>query len=104
MNAVENDIEFLVEKELKKANEKFPMFASAHEGYAVIKEEIEEAEQELHEIKNSLDMLWHNIKINDSDWQNEFDIQIKAQCKNLACEAVQVAAMAQKFIDSLEGK
>jgi hypothetical protein len=104
MNAVEKDVELLVEKELKSANEKFPMFASAHEGYAVIKEEIEETEQELHEIKNSLDMLWHNIKLNDNKTQKEFIIQIKSQAKNLSCEAIQVAAMAQKFIDSLEEK
>ena len=36
MNAVENDVRVLVGKELAAANERFPQFHSAHEGYAVI--------------------------------------------------------------------
>ena len=36
MNAVETHIRNLVEIELSAANERFPQFHSAHEGYAVI--------------------------------------------------------------------
>ena len=32
----------LVKEELKSANGKFPLFNSSHEGYAVIKEELDE--------------------------------------------------------------
>ena len=42
MNAIENDVRALVDKELDAANERFPQFHSAHEGYAVILEEVEE--------------------------------------------------------------
>lgn len=45
MNAVESDVEKLVQKELEYANRRFPMFRSDHEGAAVIFEEIEEAEK-----------------------------------------------------------
>ena len=41
MNAVKKDVEKLVVKELNSANEQFPLFASLHEGYAVMLEEKE---------------------------------------------------------------
>lgn len=37
-----HDITVLMVAELKKANKKFPKFNSRHEGYAVIKEEVDE--------------------------------------------------------------
>ena len=41
MNAVKEDVEKLVQKELESANQRFPMFHSDHEGAAVIFEEIQ---------------------------------------------------------------
>lgn len=104
MNAVEKDVELLVEKELKSANEKFPSFASAHEGYAVIKEEIEEASEELDNCKDAFEDMWKEIKGNNTKEQTICAKVLYCQAKNLACEAIQVAAMAQKLIDSLEEK
>lgn len=46
MDAVEKDVRLLVKKELRAANQNFPMFHSAHEGWAVIREEMSEAEVE----------------------------------------------------------
>ena len=45
MNAVEEDVKQLVEKELESANKHFPQFHSPHEGWAVIREEAEELRQ-----------------------------------------------------------
>ena len=42
MNVISNDVKTLVFKEMNSANKQFPLFRSAHEGYAVIKEEIED--------------------------------------------------------------
>ena len=50
MNAVENDIRALVDKELAAANERFPQFHSAHEGYAVIQEEVDELKEDMDRI------------------------------------------------------
>jgi hypothetical protein len=61
-----------VEHELDKARAKFPNFNSAHEGYAVILEELDE--------------LWDEIK---------FKIPEKGLMRK---EAIQVAAMAIRFI------
>jgi len=88
----------LAEEELINANAKFPMFRSTHEGYAIIKEEIEETVYELEQINETFARSWHYIKQNC----NVIDemVAIKQRAINLAAESIQVAAMAQKFIDS----
>lgn len=64
-----------VDMELRRANAKFGPFNTAHEGYAVILEELDE--------------LWDDIKTNNS---------VLSQRK----EAIQVAAMAIKYIQYLD--
>lgn len=59
-----------VRAEVIRAIEKFPIFNSSHEGYAVIKEEFDE--------------LWDEVKANNKTRARE--------------EAVQVAAMAVRFM------
>ncbi|RDU23411.1 hypothetical protein [Anaerosacchariphilus polymeriproducens] len=101
MNAVKADVEKLVKKELESANKQFPLFASNHEGYAVIKEEVEECESEYKNIEYVLDDLWYRIKANDNFETMEYLVkQIKKSAINLAIEAIQAAAMCDKFIMS----
>ena len=98
MSTIKSDVEKLVQKELEAANQRFPMFRSDHEGYAVIKEEIEESEQALENTKVYLNLLWIGVKEN---LVHERNIKyLKRYAEDLACESIQVAAMAQKFIDS----
>ena len=66
----------LVINELNNANKKFPLFNSSHEGWAVIKEEMDE--------------LWDEVK-------NNKDPMSKTKQKK---EAIQVAAMGIKFLMS----
>ena len=101
MNAVKQDVEKLVHKELESSNQKFPMFRSDHEASAVICEEIQEAEYEFEFIKDRFQELWRAVKCDmSSEWISEINTVIMNRAVNLACEAIQVAAMAQKFIDS----
>lgn len=102
MNAVKQEVENLVQKELESANQRFPMFRSDHEGAAVIFEEIEEAESEMKSIKQVFEELWYTVKSNESNgpWVSI----VRAYSINLACEAIQVAAMAQKFINSQKAR
>lgn len=65
-----------MENELRSSMDKYPLFNSAHEGYAVILEELDE--------------LWDEIKKKQPDE------------KRLREEAIQVGAMAMKFILSME--
>lgn len=106
-NAVRNDVKALVIKELAAANEKFPPFYSAHEGYAIMLEEVEEADEEMSSLKGSIKALWDfGVKHN-----SKYEIKTLAcamyECaEKLACEAIQVAAMAEKmlvFLDKQEG-
>ena len=65
----------LIRKEYSRAISKFPKFHNAHEGYAVLLEEVDE--------------LWENVKLNQ-----------KKENRNLLIreEAIQVSAMAIRLI------
>jgi hypothetical protein len=95
-----DDISKVVKSELSASMEKFPLFNSPHEGYAVILEEIEEVEQDLNMVKRFLEGAWNCIKTNTTP-QGAIN-KMGEYAKLLACEASQVAAMAQKFIKSLQ--
>lgn len=68
-----HDIEEAVHNELVSAMEEFPAFNSAHEGYSVILEEMDE--------------LWEHVKTNAKRRDREA----------MQKEAIQVAAMAMRF-------
>lgn len=95
-------IEKLAEMEKQDANRKFPLFHSMHEGYAVLLEEVEEAREALTRTEISLSALWAHIRDNNAGRALEFAGRIREHALDLAVEAVQAAAMAQKFIDSME--
>ncbi len=59
--------------ELNMAQENWPKFNSAHEGFAVLKEEVDE--------------LWEQVKVN----------QKRRDLPKMKAEAIQVAAMAIRF-------
>lgn len=77
-------------------------FSSPHEGYAIIKEEVEEALTEMDSVSWHLEYMWRNVRSEDPN--NYLDaahiLERKALC--LACEAIQIAAMAMKFRSSFE--
>ena len=69
------DVLFMFRTEYQRATEKFGPFASYHEGYAVLKEEVEE--------------LWDEIK-----GQQRNDVLLE--------KAIQIGAMAMRFIMDLK--
>ena len=66
-------LEAEIEIELNEAMTNWPSFNSAHEGFSVLKEEVDE--------------LWEHVKVN----------QRKRDIKAMRKEAIQVAAMAMRF-------
>ena len=100
MNAVSEDVKMLVEKELESANERFPQFHSEHEGWAIITEEAEELREECDSIEMSMKQLWHRIRDGIPTAQHVAFVEQNAEAA--ACEAIQVAAMARKYLDMLE--
>ena len=95
----------LADEELNRSYEKFPKFNSPHEGYAVILEEVDELKEEIFghdKIDGSMKWFWNNIKHN-SKYRQESINELKDAALHAAAEAIQVAAMAQKYLDSLGG-
>lgn len=58
----EKEVQALFDKELQKANKKNPQFHSAHEGYAVLLEEVEEAKEELDGLDFYTGCIWDAVK------------------------------------------
>lgn len=102
MNAIENDVNELVFKELNNANKTFPLFNSPHHGYAVVKEEIEETMDGMNLLLEVFANAWSGIKKNESVFE-QFKA-LKEIAKNVAIEAIQVAAMCDKYNMSLAGE
>ena len=100
MNAVSEDVEKLVEKELASANKQFPAFASEHEAWAVMHEELDECREVFELLTRQDGLLWKCVKGN-SGYADGLLKEMRVAAKMLACEAIQVAAMAQKYRDML---
>lgn len=94
MDAVKNDVKRLVKVELAAANRKHRMFASTHEGVAVIQEEAVEAAKETDRLRRELNCMWMGVYSDNPQISTKgvYDAAVA-----LAVEAIQVAAMARKF-------
>lgn len=95
-------VKTLAWEELQRANKIHPQFVDMHQGYAVIKEEIEECKEALELIETHTNNLWRNVR---TDNLEEFKLQakvIKSYAIELALEAIQVAAVAEKLINIVE--
>lgn len=103
MNAIKQDVELLVQKELESANKKFPQtFRSRHEAYGVMMEEFEEAQDELLKCQLYLNEFKYSMKVNGYYLEKENLNELKERSENLMAEAGQLAAMAQKALNSTE--
>ena len=103
MNAIKQDIKALVQKELESANKKFPStFRSRHEAYGVMLEEFEEAKDELETCMEVLETFKLYMKRDGGSGEKEFLLDLKEHSENLMAEAGQLAAMAQKALNSME--
>lgn len=92
-----------IENELSAANKAFPGFNSTHEGYAVILEEAQETEDEMRKTGMNLNALWQATRMNQSPKQiREIAEAIRESARDMAAEAIQTAAMAEKLIQYTE--
>lgn len=100
-DVVKRDLYGLIDKELEAANQKFPLFNSNHETFAVLLEETEEAKEETGNLDILMNNFWIGVKENhDPEVVHEELTAIYKTAIDLATEAVQVAAMARKGIIS----
>lgn len=100
MDVIHEDIKACIQKELNAANEKYPLFSSLHEAYAVMLEEYEESAEELEEVKKYLDLAWNQIRLNLNRNASSHIGRLALAAERLAIEACQLSAMAEKAIQS----
>ena len=93
-----NQMQEKAAEELQVANNKFPAFSGKHEGFAVLREELDEMIEASNATVKSVNELWENVKENEPLEITVDDI--KQHSLQTAAEAVQVAAMAMKFVSS----
>jgi hypothetical protein len=77
-------------------------YASEHEGYAVLLEEVEEAGDDLKYINLLMNELWKEVK--SDSVSKDFLNSIKVGAIELAKEAVQVAAVCERFEETIANK
>jgi hypothetical protein len=100
----ENKIEQLVKMELQESYVVHGGFNSTHEGYAVLKEEIEEAEDEIGKVKIALNDMWTAIKSDENQGARYIAERALEMAKKGVSEMIQVAAMCQKMIELIDSK
>ena len=90
-------IKAAIEAETENAKKDWgPQYNSEHEAYAVLKEEVEEALDDLNIIQEDLGFLWNAVKTNSDKPYSAALTHIIQTAKALATEAVQIAAVATK--------
>lgn len=103
MKELQRDIGFLVIKELDRANKKNPLFHSDHEAFGVIDEEVRETIDEAESIVIRFAGFRAAVhKDGSKKLKGGAIASIKEAAVRCACEAVQVAAMCDKWVQSNE--
>lgn len=100
MKELLNEVEQAVENELARANKQHPLFNSLHQSYGILAEEIAEAKEAFEETEIMFDKFFMCMRKDDYSSVNDYLAYIKKNAIDCAAEMVQVAAMAQKAIDS----
>jgi len=95
-------IEQLINEELERANTKYqPKFNSIREGYIVLREEIEEAKEDVDFCFGRSEQLWHYVRNKELEHMGECADRIEKTAIAGIKELIQVAAMCRKFRMSL---
>lgn len=81
------------------------VYNSRAEAYAVLKEEVEEAEENLNNLKNVLNDFWtQSVKNNKKFITKKLVKKMRLEAELLAMEAVQVAAVCNKIVNTLKAE
>mgnify|MGYP000043701578 CR=1 FL=1 len=103
---MKESIEQMAAEELARANQTFPMFASWHEAYAVLLEEVEEAKDEIKAMETLTRFYWNAVRgkhINDDTRRYHVE-RIRDTAIKVVEELIQVIAMCDKTFKSMDGE
>lgn len=102
MDKILEKMEAAEEAEYEKILAKWGVFHSAHEGYSVLLEEVEEAQEEMESLGADMKSFWRMIREdNDTEAVNIADMMYQDAIRG-AAELIQVAAVCKKFMESTE--
>ena len=105
MDHLSPGVDALVELEHKTIVQKWGEgYNSMHEGYAVLKEEVEEAEEALQDVKQHLDSAWQDVREDARKLFGSEIFRVEHYAKQLAAEAVQVAAVCRRMRGGAKGE
>ena len=102
MNVVHEEVEKLVDKELAAATERFGLHHSWYEKYAVMLDELQELREEVDLTDEEIGAMWYGIRKNYPEYSEERIHYVYEHAVKAACEAILVATMAKKEIESTE--
>ena len=86
----------IIDDEIARSTKKHGPLRSAHEAYAVILEEMDEANEAIGRLEHFINAFWNCVK-RDACTKDQTQA-IYENAINAAVELVQVAAMAEKFM------
>lgn len=103
MGKLINDVNSITAIELKRASETHPAFVDSNHAYGVVAEEVDEACEATMELCEELDGLLKACR-KPPEKQYERLLSVRRAAIDLACEAVQTAAMCDKYRAMLEAQ
>ena len=96
-----NSIHSAIQSEYEHITKQYgKTYASIYEAYAILKEECEECKEDVDSMSELLDDVWKDIRHDDVDELNIDQMRETALC--LAEEAVQVAAVSLRFLNTIK--
>lgn len=94
----------LIRAEMEEGINNHGLFASPHEGLAIIEEEIVEAYTDMNDIISIFHKMKSELFSDNTEEAEKSAEDIACSAKCLMIEAMQVAAMAEKYIKTFGGQ
>lgn len=105
MTKYADDCAILIHGEMEEGIKNYGLFASPHEGLAIIMEEVEEAREAMTDTEEFFQHMKDCVYADDVKYAAWNAGKLRKKAMNLMIEAMQVAAMAEKFVKTFgEGR
>ena len=100
MDEILEKMEVAAEAEYEKILAKWGVFHSAHEGYGVLLEEVEEAQEEMESLREDMKALWGKIRADAEDAAAGIAEERYYDAMKCAAKLMQAGAVCLRFINS----